>query len=251
MSLLENPSPDELAKRLEAMRPSELRRKKEWVVSLLHHRSVIVRWAAAQALGRAQIGTEELRRALDKERNELVLTEITESLAIFRDDQSLPQLRGLAEGHPSPIVRSYSLMAIADISRRGSVPYLQERLRRERSTYVKAALSCVLVAQGVGDALNDVVKYLGSKNIKIRRLAANLLYHYAPRKGRHLLLTALREVLSRETNHGARGDIERAVKELSSGRQGTEWARQAEARKAVLSRGLRSVTCRSVEDFAS
>jgi HEAT repeat protein len=215
VSILEGLTPDELANRLEAMKPSELRRTKEWVVSLLHHKHVIVRWAAAQALGRARIGAEALRSGLGKERNELVLTEITESLASFRDDQSLPQLRDLAEGHPSPIVRSYACMAVADIARKGSVPYLQDRFKRERSSYVKAALSCVLLAQGVGDALVQVVKYLESKNIKIRRLAANLLFHYAPRKGRHILLTVLREVLSQETDHGAYGDIERAIKELS------------------------------------
>jgi hypothetical protein len=106
-------------------------------------------------------------------------------------------------------------MAVADISRKESVPYLRERFKRERSTYVRAALSCVLVARGVGDSLDDVVKYLGSRNVRIRRVAANVLYYYAPRKGRHLLLTALREALSRETDPGARGDIERAVKELS------------------------------------
>jgi HEAT repeat protein len=215
MSILASLNPDELAQRVEAMRPSELRKRKECIVSLLQHRSVIVRWAAAQALGRSKSGAEELRHALAGERNVIVLAEIAESLADLRDEGSLPELRNLAEQHSSPIVRNYALMAVADISRKKSIPYLQERFRQERSSYVKAALSCVLLAQGAAGALDGVLKSLRSKSIKVRRLAVNLIYHYAPRKGRSLLLMTLRDVLSRETNHGARGDLERAVDELS------------------------------------
>jgi hypothetical protein len=80
MSLVETSNPDALAKLLEGMGPAELRRQADRVKSLLHHRAVIVRWAAAQALGRVRLGAEELRARLGREPNLIVITEITESL---------------------------------------------------------------------------------------------------------------------------------------------------------------------------
>lgn len=216
MSLLEtSTSSDELTNRVQEMTPAQVRRQAEDVKSLLAHRNQLVRWAAAAALGRAGLGAPELRERLATERNEIVLTEIAEALASLRDEPSLPRLRSLAEEHSSPLVRNYALLAVADISGKEALPYLRDRLDRERSRRVKASLRCALFAKGAGDVLPDLLKDLRSNDFKVRRGVANLLYHYAPRRQRPVLLAALREAAGRETLPGARADLERAIEELS------------------------------------
>ena len=208
-------SSDELTNRLQEMAPARIRRQSEEVKPLLAHRNQLVRWAAAEALGRAGLGAAELRERLGAERNEVVLAEITESLASLKDEASLPRLRSLAEEHPSALVRSYALLAIADISGKEALPYLRDRLARERSRRVKASLRCALFAKGADEVLPDLLKDLRSNDFKVRRSVANLLHHYAPRRQRPVILAALREAADRETQPGARGDLERAVEELS------------------------------------
>jgi|GEM_PF-5571617 len=122
-----------------------------------------------------RLGAEELQARLGREPNPIVITEITESLAGLSDQQSVPGLRDLAERHPSPLVRSYVFMAVADIVGKAVIPYLQEQRRKERSNYVKAALDTVLFAKGKDEALSDLFKDLKSKDVKVRRLVANLL----------------------------------------------------------------------------
>jgi HEAT repeat protein len=152
---------------------------------------------------------------LARERNVLVLTEICDSLALLRDERSLQQLRRLAEEHKSPLVRSYALMAIADISGEKSIPYLKERRRRDRSRRIRATLDCTLFAKGADEVLSDLLGDLRSPDFKVRNLVANLLYHYAPRRRRSDILAALREAAANEPFQGVRGDMERAIEELS------------------------------------
>jgi len=215
MLLLNTSSSDELTNRLQEMTPARIRKQSEEVKSLLAHRNQLVRWAAAAALGRARLGAPELRERLAKERTEIVLTEVAESLASLKDEASLPRLRSLAEEHSSTLVRNYALLAIADISGKEALPYLRDRLARERSRRVKASLRCALFAKGAGDVLPDLLKDLRSSDFKVRRGVANLLHHYAPRRQRPVLLAALREAADRETLPGARADLERAIEELS------------------------------------
>jgi HEAT repeat protein len=215
MLLLNTSSSDELTNRLQKMTPARIRKQAEEVKPLLAHRSQLVRWAAAEALGRAGLGADELRERLGTERNELVLTEIAESLASLKDEASLPRLRSLAEEHSSALVRNYALLAIADISSKEALPYLRDRLVRERSRRVKAFLRCALFAKGAGEVLPDLLKDLRSNDPRVRRGVANLLYHYAPRRQRPVLLAALREAAGRETHPGALGLLERAIEELS------------------------------------
>lgn len=215
MLLLNTSSSDELTNRLQEMAPARIRKQAEEVKPLLAHRNQLVRWAAAEALGRAGLGADELRERLGTERNELVLSEIAESLASLKDEASLPRLRSLAEEHSSTLVRNYALLAIADISGKEALPYLRDRLARERSRRVKAFLRCALFAKGAGEVLPGLLKDLRSNDPRVRRGVANLLYHYAPRRQRPVLLAALREAADRETQPGARGDLERAIAELS------------------------------------
>lgn len=215
MLLLETSSSDELTNRLQEMTPARVRRQAEEVKALLAHRNQLVRWAAAAALGRAGLGAPELRERLGRERTEIVLAEIAEALASLKDESSLPGLRSLAEEHSSTLVRNYALLAIADISGKEALPYLRDRLVRERSRRVRAFLRCALFAKGAGEVLPDLLKDLRSSDLKIRRGVANLLYHYAPRRQRPVILAALREAADRETLPGARADLERAVEELS------------------------------------
>jgi HEAT repeat protein len=215
MSILEETSPDELANRLESMKPAEIRRLGDEVQSLLQHRAVLVRRAAAEALGRAQVGATALRKRLRGERNVVVSAEIMESLARLRDRESLPQLYRLAEKHPASLVRSYAFLAVADILGKKAIPYLAEKRRRERNRYVRAALDTALFAKGTDKALPDLLKDLNSRDFRVRALVANLLYFYAPARHRTVLVEALREALERETVAGVHGDIERAIGELS------------------------------------
>jgi HEAT repeat protein len=206
---------DELVKWLEALKPAQVRRQAESVKPLLGHRSALVRWAIAQALGRAGIAGRELLARLRRERNTLVITEITESLAILGEKRSLPQLHSLAKEHRSPRVRSYAILAITDLEGRLAVPFLLERRARERNGRVKATLDCALFAKGAKGALPNLLEDLKSKKPRVLNLVVNLLYYYAPRRSRTLLLAALRDALARETLPGVRGDIERAILRLS------------------------------------
>jgi hypothetical protein len=79
----------------------------------------------------------------------------------------MPRLRDLAERHPSPLVRSYALMAVADIVGKAAIPYLQEQRRKERSNYVRVALDSVLFAKGRDEALPDLIKDLKSRDVKV------------------------------------------------------------------------------------
>ena len=208
-------NPDELTNHLEAMKPPEIRKDLAQVKHLLRHRSILVRRAAAEALGSAGLGAVALRERLSIERNAIVLTEVTESLAGMGDAKSLPRLRELAETHPSPLVRSYALLAIADIAGRDALPYLYARKEKELNRQVGATLVCALYARGGTDVLPQLLESLRSKDFKIRAIIANLLHFYAPRRKRQLVLAALQEALRREDIPGVRGDIERAIKELS------------------------------------
>ena len=215
MLLLNTSNSDELTNRLQKMGPARVRKQAEEVKPLLSHRNQLVRWAAAEALGRAGLGAAELRERLGAERNELVLAEIAESLVRLKDEASLPRLRSLAEEHSSTLVRNYALLAIADISGKEALPYLRERLVRERSRRLKAFLRSALFAKGADEVLPDLLKDLRSNDVRVRRGVANLLYHYAPRRQRPVLLAALQEAAERESHPGARGDLERAIEELS------------------------------------
>jgi hypothetical protein len=215
VSILKPSNPDQLAKWLETVKPAEVHRQAESIKSLLDHRSVLVRWATAQTLGRSGVGGPELLKRLDHERNAIVITEITESLASLSEMQSLPKLQELAEKHSSPLVRTYAILAITDLAGKRAIPFLWERRSKERNSAVKATLDCALFVKGVVEILPDLLEDLKSRKPKVRNLVANLLYHYAPRRGRTLLLTALREALARETLPGIRGDIERAILRFS------------------------------------
>lgn len=215
MPLLGAIDPDGLARRLEALSPAAVRKEEEAIGSLLRHRAVVVRWAAAQALGRAGIGEEDLLERLGEEKNPLVLTEITESLAGSGDLRSLPKLREVAERHPSALVRSYAILAVADLLGRHAIPYLLERRGQERGRRMRATIDAALFAKGATEALPDLLASLRSRDPKIRSLVANLMAHDAPRKKRADLLAAFQKALAAETHTGVRGDLQRAIERLS------------------------------------
>ncbi len=206
---------EELVKWLRTLKPIQVRRQAEAVKPLLGHRLVLVRWATAQALGRAGIGRRELSIRLSSERNTLVISEITKSLSLLGEKRSLPQLRSLVQEHRSFRVRGFAILAVTDLEGRAAVPFLLERRARERNGMVKAILDCALFANGAMESLPNLSENLKSSKPKVRGLVVNLLYHYAPRRGRTLLLGVLRDALARETLPGLRSDIERAIQRLS------------------------------------
>jgi hypothetical protein len=207
--------PDLLSHVLDRMSAAAVQRHSAKVESLLSHRSTRVRISCANALGRAGIGALALRERLGRERSPVVLAEICDSLAIVRDEASLPQLRRLAKSHRSQIVRSYALMAIGDVAKRASVAYLTRMRARDPNRRVRAAVDCVLLALGAEGALSAVLKDLEARDPLIRASVANLLSHYAPRRNRRDLVACLRQVAESEEFAGVKASLEEAIRTLS------------------------------------
>jgi HEAT repeat protein len=213
--VLKNIPAADLVLEIEGMGTAAVRRREEEITLLLRHRDPMVRLAAARALGSAGRGAAELRSRLTAERNPLVLSEICDSLSLLKDRESLPVLHRLFEEHRSRVVREYALLALADTEGRSAIPYLQERLRTERSPSLRSLLSCLLMTQGVGGALTGVTKALRSRDFRLRHRTANTLAHYAPKIRRPELLAALRDAAGREAIPGVREDLERAIRAMS------------------------------------
>jgi HEAT repeat protein len=215
MSLLSHESPEKLASEIEQLSLASLRRHAGAIEGLLNHRDPMLRLTVVRALQRARKGVVALRKHLSHERNVLVLAELADALATFRDRESLSLLQALAEEHSSPIVRSYSLLALADISGKASIPYLLELRKKDRSRRVRATLDCVLFSMGHAESYSELLKDLRSRDSRIRALVANLLYYYSSHLDGSVVQHALREAAEREPNPGVRGDLERALSELS------------------------------------
>lgn len=211
MPLLENGSPAELGSKLSSLSAGQVKRYQSLVEASLLSRSVDVRKEAAKALGRARSGERALRQRLSEERNEIVLTDITESLAACRDTASVTLIQELIACHPSSLVRSYAALALGDILKEKSVAFLRDRLTHERSTRAKATMLCVLFVYGATDVLSTLLSTLRSKDSATRGGVANLLAHYAPKKKRKEIVLSLRNAAAIETKPGILGDIEKAI----------------------------------------
>jgi HEAT repeat protein len=214
MSILTKLS-DDRSRWLESLSAKSVVRDLDTVKSCLQDRSVLVRWAAANALGKAAVGLDALLARMRVERNELVLTEICESLGRINSPVAIGILADLAVAHRSHLVRRYALLAIADIQGKASIPFLRDRLASEGSQYVKSTLRCVLLVLGERAMLDQVLGDLRASRAAIRRIVANTLAYYKPRANRSQLIAGLNEALAAETSRGARGDLQAAIDTLS------------------------------------
>lgn len=197
---------------LESLSPKEVKNKAGQIESLLANRSVLVRMEAAQALGRAGIGASALRERIRVEKNALVMTDLTEALVSAGDPESLNLLTELAEVHPSNLVRSYALMAVADLSRKDSLPFLRKRLQIEKGRRIRATLHVLLFVYGADD-VRSLIDLLRSRDPTVRGRVANLLAYYRPRRKRPEVIAAL-AAAQIEPNPGTRGGLEEAIEAL-------------------------------------
>lgn len=207
---------DTLLEWLEALAAERVAAKARTVERLLSHRSREVRSAAALALGRSDKASKVLRQRLSREPNELVLTDICEALSDLDDAAAVDPLSKLAREHKSQLVRRYALMALADISGMPALPFLEDRIARDRSRRVRATLSVLLLWMEAAAALPALIKGLKSKDIIVRRLIANLLSQYPPAVCRPEVLSALECAHRVEEVRGARIDLSEAVSFLQA-----------------------------------
>lgn len=200
---------------LEALSSSEVREHVSTIAQLLRHRSVVIRYAAASALGRACVGNDELRAALDREKNDTVIAEICEALAACRDRHSVQVLKDLASNHSSSLVRSAAVEALFEIAGPQIVQFLVEKHSKERSRRAMASLSVLLYLAGQHDKIKDVVRLLGSRDYIVRCRLANLIAYHSESAVSGDLLDALNVALSREETRAARSSLENAIRRLS------------------------------------
>jgi HEAT repeat protein len=164
-------------------------------------------------------GARALRRRLPEEKNPAVLGALCAALAAMGDRDSVPAIERLAENHPLQSVRRDALKAIADLLGWESVPYLRRRLNSERSPAVRAVVSCLLFITGSDEGIPLIRRTLASRDARIKRLVADTLAHYSPRRRRQLVIRTLEESLAGETREAVVADIERAIGEISRNRR--------------------------------
>src|SRR5690349_10974690 len=95
-------------------------------VAWLDSRSIIRRMEAVEGLERAGAGTVALRRALAREKHDVVLAMICEALMLADDKVSVRTLMRLARSHWSGLVRSYASWAVAVLRGPSSIPWLRK-----------------------------------------------------------------------------------------------------------------------------
>ncbi len=215
MPNIERASTGRLDQWLENLEARQIQGEARQIEALLGARSVSVRMEAARALGRAGIGAKAIRTRIKLEKNELVLTDLTEALLSARDMESLGLLQKLASTHRSQLVRSYSLMAFADLTRKKSTAFLRSCLAREKSRRVQATLLILLFVYGANDVLDDLLRALRSRDPVVRHKIVNMLRDYAPRRKRKEFLAGLRAAAEVETMAGIKQDMAATISALA------------------------------------
>lgn len=165
---------------------------------LLTKRSPEVRLAAVGSLGRIPSGVEVLRKHLELERNELVLSEICEVLGYAHDQLSLPKMKVLARDHKSSLVRAYASLAVADIAGNQELPFLRELLRSAKSSRLKASLSFALIVAGDWAGLDSLLRALSSKDPIVRVRVTHFLADETCMNRGAMILPALEKAFERE-----------------------------------------------------
>lgn len=214
MSLLAGTDATDRSRKLEALSARAVRLLEEDVAAALRDRSVMVRWAAAEALGRAGVGARALINRLHVDKNKLVLAEICDSLASTSAKNALPSLRGLAKASRSSLVRGSAALAIADLGKAPERRFLERLMSRDRSPRVRAVIACALLALGDHSQLDRIRRLLRLRDAAVRCSIANLLSASSPRRVRREVVEMLREANKGESRRGVRLDLEHAIEKL-------------------------------------
>ncbi len=211
MSNITTNNPKNVAREIDRLTKVAVKLRRGFVVDSLHHRSYLVRMAAAEALGWARIECAQLVAALAAERNELVLSFLCGGVADAGCTAALAGLEGLATQHPSSLVRSCAVVAISDLRGAAAGDFLWARTKAETSPRVRASLIALLVQGGHRDALKGLRRCLRSRDYIVRIRVANLLAGRNMGPFREEVLEAFRDALQVETTVAAREALERAV----------------------------------------
>ncbi len=182
---------------------------------MLGKRSPEVRLAAVGALGRIPSGIASLREQLEIEKNELVLSEVCEILGYAKDDLSLPKLKALAADHKSSIVRSYAIIAVADIAGHNEAPFMRLLLKNCRSRRLRASLNFSLILAGDWARLESLLGGLVSRDYVVRYRVAHFLAEKVFREHRGVCIPALSDALEKEEIEGVAKAMRSAIAALS------------------------------------
>ena len=208
------------------MSRASVKRHANDVLSLLGSRWPEVRLVAVEALMRAEIGLEPLRKALSLEPNDIVLASMCEALLVFDDRKSVPALRKLARRHTSWLVRRQAVWAVSEIISVDAVPFLKALLREERSRIVKATIKEALVKSGEYDEIASLLDMLRSRDYRIRTSIGNFFAHnILLTRERAMVARRLRAALAVENTRAAAAALRRAVKSIetkTAGRRSSE-----------------------------
>ncbi|MEP7009934.1 MAG: HEAT repeat domain-containing protein [Acidobacteriota bacterium] len=203
-----------LLKAVSELKPARTHGNLRSIVSLLTHRSVLVRIAAVECLARANAGHSELRAALSTEKNDLVLSAICEVLEEAGDRKSVKPLKALAENHRSTVARTSALEGIYSLEGARAMPFLRRRLTAEKSPRVRATLEVLLWCLGAVPSLERVKAALRSRDYIVRCSIANLLERLTPRQKRQEVIAVLEASLEAEPTVAARSSLESAIRSL-------------------------------------
>ena len=171
-----------------------------------------VRIAAAEALARAGAEPDVLRRALSKERNDVVTATLCEALMLMDDQRSVTSLKNVARNHPSPLARRHAVWAVSELTGAASVPFLRSLQQRERSRRVQATITAALISSGQTDELQPLLRMLASRDYLIRISIANYLADNAPRTlDCAAILSRVRDALPGENSNAVRAALRKAI----------------------------------------
>lgn len=207
---------EHLEAHLEKMRPEETLREEAAVVAALSHPESFIRSAAISALVRARQRTDEIRRRLSVESNDLVVSDICDALARLHDLESVPLIQFIARSNPSRLARASAIAAVVDLLHEGAASFLAERATDERDERVRLEIYRGLLVNGDDSAFDRMIEALGSADYQVRCASAALLSEYTPSSNRLRILEALHEALSRETTEAARSSIQLALDQVTS-----------------------------------
>jgi len=172
------------------------------LVKLLEDRKRLNRVDVAELLGKSfwKYGfvADALSKTLRCDRSWLVRVCAAESLGIKKYTKGIPDLIQ-ALHDTNRVVRGYSAEALAKMGDFRIITFINERLKRERSSYVKLKLFAALYALGDIKMLLKVVKMLSSRQVYVRNNAVNILLDVACKTNSNIILPYFIKALKNES----------------------------------------------------
>ena len=176
-----------------------------------------VRMKVAERLGIQLAGSKKCPRALVKmlhDPNELVRIEVVDSLAAIGDRGVLPNL-WMAIRDRSPLVRSYIAGAIGELGSKEDLKRLERKVGKERSRTAKLGYYQALYLLGKNEIFPTIVRFLRSKNYRLRCSTANILSEFiVDHSNYQSVLSALRKALTMESTVAAKSTFEACIRSI-------------------------------------